>query len=257
MSKMSKSLGDKAFKNRGSKSSEPTAFNFSEYKYFKTSSWLTQRKLKGFSSRTKQRSLYRVRHLTFFFSTSAYFEMVTLSSRLIWHINSFILPPNEYGCVYAWTTLGSGPAIDLQKMPILAKKIVFSDENPTLPKRITVWCGFWSRGIIGKFFFENEQWEAVTVNGDRFRNMLNDYLYTKIEEEDIGNIWFQQDGATCHTAEATLDVLRFVFEDRIISRRAAVVRPPRSCDLKLLDYYLWGAASKISVTPTSQRQLTL
>ena len=27
----------------------------------------------------------------------------------------------------------------------------------------------------------------------------------------------------CHTAEATLDVLRHVFEDRIISRRADVV----------------------------------
>ena len=37
---------------------------------------------------------------------------------------------------------------------------------------------------------------------------------TKIEEENIGNIWFQQDGATYHTAEATLDVLRPVFEDR-------------------------------------------
>lgn len=47
-------------------------------------------------------------------------------------------------------------------------------------------------------------------------------------------MWFQQDGATCHTAEATLDVLRPVFEDRIISRRADVVWPPRSCDL-------WGA----------------
>ena len=35
--------------------------------------------------------------------------------------------------------------------------------------------------------------------------MLNELLFTKIEEEDIGNIWFQQDGATCHTAEATLD----------------------------------------------------
>ena len=45
------------------------------------------------------------------------------------------------------------------------------------------------------------------------------YLCTKIEEEDIGNIWFQQVGATCHTAEATLDVLRLVFEDRIISYR--------------------------------------
>ena len=44
--------------------------------------------------------------------------------------------------------------------------------------------------------------------------MLNKLLFTKIEEEDIGNIWFQQDGSTCHTAEATLDVLCPVFEDR-------------------------------------------
>ena len=44
-----------------------------------------------------------------------------------------------------------------------------------------------------------------------------------------------------HTAEATLDVLRPVFEIRIISRRADVVWPPRSCDLTLLDNYLWGA----------------
>ena len=48
--------------------------------------------------------------------------------------------------------------------------------------------------------------------------MLNEFLLTKIEEEDIGNIWFQQDGAAYHTAEATHDVLRPVFEDRILSR---------------------------------------
>ena len=53
--------------------------------------------------------------------------------------------------------------------------------------------------------------------------MFNEFLFTKIVEEDIGNIRFQQDGATCHTAEATLDVWRPVFEDRIISRRADVV----------------------------------
>ena len=53
--------------------------------------------------------------------------------------------------------------------------------------------------------------------------ITNEFLFTKIEEEDIGNIWFQQDGATCHTAEATLDVLRTVFEDRVISRRADIV----------------------------------
>ena len=96
-------------------------------------------------------------------------------------------------------------------------------EMPTHPKRVTVWCGFWSRGIIGPFFFGNEQGEAVTVNGDRYRAMLNEVLFTKIEEEDIGNIRFQQDGATYHRVEATLDVLRPVFEHRIISRRADVV----------------------------------
>ena len=84
---------------------------------------------------------------------------------------------------------------------------------------------------------ENEQGEAVTVNGDRYWAMLNEFLFTKIEEENIGNIWFQQDGATYHIAEATLDVLRPVCEDRFISRRTDIVWPPRSCDL---NYYLWG-----------------
>ena len=139
--------------------------------------------------------------------------------------------------------LGSGLAIDLQEMPILAKKIIFSDEdhfdlagyvntqycriwgtkNPhayieksTHPKRVIVWCGFWP------FFFENEQGEAVTVNGDRYRAMLNEFLFTKVEEKDIANIWFQQDGVTCHIAEAIFDVLRPIFEDGIISRISAI-----------------------------------
>ena len=57
-------------------------------------------------------------------------------------------------------------------------------------------------------------------------------------------------------AATTLDVLCPVFEDHIISHRAVVAWPPQSCDLTPLQYYLWGAV-KISVTPTSQRQLTL
>ena len=66
--------------------------------------------------------------------------------------------------------------------------------------------GFWPRGIIEPFFFANEQGEAVTVNGDRYRAVLKEFLFTKIEQEDIGNIQFPQNGATCHTVEATLDV---------------------------------------------------
>ena len=52
---------------------------------------------------------------------------------------------------------------------------------------------------------------ARRVNGDRYRATLNEFLFSKIEEEDICNMWFQQDGAMCHTAEATLDVFAPYF----------------------------------------------
>ena len=52
----------------------------------------------------------------------------------------------------------------------------------------------------------------VTIKGDRYRAMLNKFLFTKIEKKDIGNICFQQDSATCHTDEATLNVLRPVLK---------------------------------------------
>ena len=72
--------------------------------------------------------------------------------------------------------------------------------------------------------------------------MLNEFLFIKIEEEDIGNIWFQKGDATCQTAEATLDVLRPIFEAWIISQCwADVVWPLRSINLTPLDYYLWDA----------------
>ncbi|GFX64175.1 heat shock 70kDa protein 8 [Trichonephila clavipes] len=53
-------------------------------------------------------------------------------------------------------------------------------------------------------------------------------------------LWFQQDGATCHTARATIDLLKDTFGDRLISRFGPLNWPPRSCDLTPLDYFLWG-----------------
>ncbi|GFW44741.1 uncharacterized protein TNCV_4482861 [Trichonephila clavipes] len=45
---------------------------------------------------------------------------------------------------------------------------------------------------------------------------------------------------TCHTARATIDLLKDTFSDRLISRFGPVNWPPRSCDLTPLDYFLWG-----------------
>ncbi|GFU22736.1 transposable element Tc3 transposase [Trichonephila clavipes] len=53
-------------------------------------------------------------------------------------------------------------------------------------------------------------------------------------------LWFQQDGAACHTARGTIDLLKDTFGDRLISRFRPVNWPPRSCDLTPLDYFLWG-----------------
>ena len=72
--------------------------------------------------------------------------------------------------------------------------------------------------------------------------MLNEFLFPKIEEDDTDDIWFQQDGATCHTAKVTIALLHTVFENRIISWNSDVNWPPRICDLTPLDYFLWKSA---------------
>ncbi|GFX55712.1 DUF4817 domain-containing protein [Trichonephila clavipes] len=57
---------------------------------------------------------------------------------------------------------------------------------------------------------------------------------------DVQELWFQPDGATCHTARTTIDLLKDTFGDHRISHFGPVNWPPRSCDLTPLDYFLWG-----------------
>lgn len=113
-------------------------------------------------------------------------------------------------------------------------------EKPLHPLKVTVWCGLWHGGIVGPFFFQNEVGDSVTVNGERYRQMLTNFLWPNLDALDLENMWFQQDGATCHTAHETVAVLQEKFGERIISRNATVAWPPRSCDLTPLDYFLWG-----------------
>ncbi|GFX21217.1 putative transposable element [Trichonephila clavipes] len=87
-------------------------------------------------------------------------------------------------------------------------------ETPLHLEKLTVWCALWAGGIIGPYFFKSD--------------------------EGHKELWFQQDGATCHTARATIDLLKDTFGDRLISRFGPVNWPPRSCDLTPLDYFLWG-----------------
>ena len=70
--------------------------------------------------------------------------------------------------------------------------------------------------------------------------MLEDYLWPELDELDINDMWFQQDGATSHKACVTIDLLKGKFGERIILRNGPVEWPPRSCDLTPLDFLLCG-----------------
>ena len=78
------------------------------------------------------------------------------------------------------------------------------------------------------------------MNGERYRVMIDDFFLPKMEELDMPDMWFQQDGATCHMARATMTKLRAAFGEQFISRSGPVNWPPRSCDLTPLDFFLWG-----------------
>lgn len=72
--------------------------------------------------------------------------------------------------------------------------------------------------------------------------MLETFLKPELRRRRIPlkRVWFQQDGATSHTANTSMTVLRRMFPGRIISRFGNVPWPPRSPDLSVCDFFLWG-----------------
>jgi len=58
---------------------------------------------------------------------------------------------------------------------------------------------------------------AIT-NGERYRSMISNFLWPKMNDMDTDNMWFQQDGATCHIPHATMNILHERFEGMVISR---------------------------------------
>ncbi|GFU69320.1 transposable element Tc3 transposase [Trichonephila clavipes] len=89
-------------------------------------------------------------------------------------------------------------------------------------------------------FFKNDEGHNVAVNGDRYRAMITNFFIPELNNEDVQELWFQKDGATCHKPRATIDLLKDTFGDRLISRFRPVSWPPRSCDLTPLDFFLLG-----------------
>lgn len=72
-------------------------------------------------------------------------------------------------------------------------------ENPLYPPNVTVWCGIWANGVVGPYFFENDDENALTVSYKRYRDVISEFLWPKLEGMDLGNISIQQDGVLLNT----------------------------------------------------------
>lgn len=94
--------------------------------------------------------------------------------------------------------------------------------------------------VIGPYFFEAQNGTTITVNGDRYRAMIEDFLMPIVENEGMEHYWFQQDGATAHTSGLSIDLLRRFFPNRLISKNGDIDWPPRSPDSTPPDFFLWG-----------------
>ena len=114
------------------------------------------------------------------------------------------------------------------------------NEVPLYAQKVTVWCGVCADMIIGPFFFEDEAGETVTVNQERYRDMVSDFLMPIVRDNGMENFWFQQDGAPPHRARATINFLKQLFPGRLMSKNGDFEWPPRSPDLTAPDFFLWG-----------------
>jgi hypothetical protein len=92
-------------------------------------------------------------------------------------------------------------------------------QKPSHSKKVTVWCGVASSGVIGPCFFEDEAGRAVTVNSSRYTEMLRTFLEPDLHRLGVEThtLWFQQDGATPQTARTAIRVLNEMFPGRMIS----------------------------------------
>jgi len=119
-------------------------------------------------------------------------------------------------------------------------------EKPLHSPKVTVWCAMSASGIIGPYFFENEAGNAVTVNADRYMEMLQNFFTPQLARFPVNeNTLFQQDGATSHTARMSMNAVNALFPNRVVSMNGDIPWPPPLPRLNPLRLFsLWVPENK-------------
>ena len=103
-------------------------------------------------------------------------------------------------------------------------------EEPLHSEKNGFWCGMSRRRIIGPIFFD------ATITTAAYMEIFNTFV-NQLDDEELSIGYFQQDGATSHTSQASVAEIQSFFGDRVISKG---LWPSRSPDQTPPDYFLWG-----------------
>jgi transposase len=105
-------------------------------------------------------------------------------------------------------------------------------EIPLHDEKVLVWCAISAKGIYGPHFFEN------SVNQHNYLEMLKTFFWRRFAQiSSTEKYYFQQDGATPHTANTVQNWLGDKFSEKFVNKK---MWPPRSPDINPCDYFLWG-----------------
>lgn len=99
------------------------------------------------------------------------------------------------------------------------------------------WAGIIDGSVIGPYFFD------ANVSSDTYLELLTDYLLPELHERgfDSSRIIYQHDGAPAHITRLVRQCLADNFLGWIGRGEGSYLPwPPRSPDLNMLDFYLWG-----------------
>jgi hypothetical protein len=113
-------------------------------------------------------------------------------------------------------------------------------EWPIHSPQVVVLCAISAQGIIGPYFFEGDDGVSVTVNAERYNHMLETFFLPEMRRRNcnMARVWFQQDGATAHTARLSMNTLRASFPGQLLSQFGDIQWPSISPDVTAADFFM-------------------
>ena len=105
---------------------------------------------------------------------------------------------------------------------------------PNCRESVVVWCMV---GISGLLAYDIS---FDTMNSDRYCTVLSEKVVPYFTQRRYKNKYYQQDGAPPHYSLAAREILDKHLTNRWIGRRGTIEWPPRSPDLTICDFCIWG-----------------